>query len=144
LGFPWALDISAQQVHTSRITPSVRNPASRIPQQSDLDVKDQHYKSCHPPSTLVSRSLLLPTINHQLLQPRCPQRASALTDRTIFKPPDLKRKLILILSDIFHTAPPRSRFRGILIRWNKKAENYLGMLHLALGLITNRATSLLG
>ena len=37
-----------------------------------------------------------------------------------------------------------NRFRGILIRWNKKAENYLGMLHLALGLITYRATGLLG
>jgi putative transposase len=37
-----------------------------------------------------------------------------------------------------------NRFRGILIRWNKKAENYLGMLHLALGLITLRATGLSG
>jgi putative transposase len=37
-----------------------------------------------------------------------------------------------------------NRFRAILIRWNKKAENYLGMLHLALGLITYRATGLLG
>jgi transposase len=37
-----------------------------------------------------------------------------------------------------------NRFRGILIRWNKKAENYLGLLHLALGLITYRATGLLG
>ena len=37
-----------------------------------------------------------------------------------------------------------NRFRGILIRWNKKAENYLGMLHLALGLITYRATGQLG
>jgi putative transposase len=37
-----------------------------------------------------------------------------------------------------------NRFRGILIRWNKKAQNYLGMLHLALGLITYRATGLLG
>jgi transposase len=37
-----------------------------------------------------------------------------------------------------------NRFRGILIRWNKKAENYLGMLHLTLGIITYRATGLLG
>jgi putative transposase len=37
-----------------------------------------------------------------------------------------------------------NRFRSILIRWNKKAENYLGMLHLALALITFRATGLLG
>jgi putative transposase len=37
-----------------------------------------------------------------------------------------------------------NRFRGILIRWNKKAENYLGMLHLALAIITYRATGLLG
>jgi putative transposase len=31
-----------------------------------------------------------------------------------------------------------NRFRGILIRWCKKAENYLAMLHLALGLIVWR------
>lgn len=37
-----------------------------------------------------------------------------------------------------------NRFRAILIRWNKKAENYLGMLHLTLGIITYRATGLLG
>jgi putative transposase len=37
-----------------------------------------------------------------------------------------------------------NRFRGILIRWNKKAQNYIGMLHLALGLITLRASGLLG
>ncbi|MDB6121374.1 MAG: transposase, partial [Pedosphaera sp.] len=37
-----------------------------------------------------------------------------------------------------------NRFRGILIRWHKKADNYLAMLHLALGLITYRATGLLG
>jgi len=37
-----------------------------------------------------------------------------------------------------------NRFRGILIRWNKKADNYLGVLHLALGIITHRATGLLG
>lgn len=37
-----------------------------------------------------------------------------------------------------------NRFRGILIRWNKKAENYLSMLHLVLGIITCRAIGLLG
>lgn len=37
-----------------------------------------------------------------------------------------------------------NRFRGLLIRWSKKADNYLGLLHLALGLITYRATGLLG
>lgn len=37
-----------------------------------------------------------------------------------------------------------NRFRGILIRWNKKAVNYLGMLHLVLGLITLRAIGLSG
>ena len=31
-----------------------------------------------------------------------------------------------------------NRWRGILIRWNKKAANYLGMLHLTLGVITWR------
>ena len=36
-----------------------------------------------------------------------------------------------------------NRFRGLLIRWNKKAENYLGMLHLALGIITLRLSGLL-
>lgn len=35
-----------------------------------------------------------------------------------------------------------NRFRAILIRWNKKAANYLGMLHLALGIITWRQTFL--
>jgi transposase len=33
-----------------------------------------------------------------------------------------------------------NRFRAILIRWNKKAANYLGLLHLALGIITWRQT----
>ena len=37
-----------------------------------------------------------------------------------------------------------NRFRGILIRWEKKFENYLAMLHLACGIITWRATGLLG
>ena len=32
-----------------------------------------------------------------------------------------------------------NRFRGILIRWSKKAENYLAMLHLACGMIAWRA-----
>lgn len=37
-----------------------------------------------------------------------------------------------------------NRFRRILIRWEKKLENYLGMLHLACGIITWRASGLLG
>jgi putative transposase len=37
-----------------------------------------------------------------------------------------------------------NRFRGILIRWNKKPENYLAMLHFALALIAYRATGLFG
>ena len=37
-----------------------------------------------------------------------------------------------------------NRFRRILIRWEKKGENYLGMLHLACALITYRASGLLG
>jgi transposase len=32
-----------------------------------------------------------------------------------------------------------NRFRGVLIRWCKKAENYLAMLHFACGIITWRA-----
>jgi len=32
-----------------------------------------------------------------------------------------------------------NRFRRILIRWEKKAENYVGLLHLVCGLITWRA-----
>ena len=32
-----------------------------------------------------------------------------------------------------------NRFRGISIRWSKKAENYLAMLHLACGMIAWRA-----
>jgi len=31
-----------------------------------------------------------------------------------------------------------NRWRGILIRWNKKAANYLGLLHLTVGVITWR------
>lgn len=37
-----------------------------------------------------------------------------------------------------------NRFRGILVRWAKKAENYLGLLHLVCGLITWRAAGLFG
>ncbi len=33
-----------------------------------------------------------------------------------------------------------NRFRTILIRWNKKADNYLGLLHLCPGVITWRKT----
>ena len=35
-----------------------------------------------------------------------------------------------------------NRFRRILVRWEKKAETYLAMLHLALGIITWRASNL--
>ena len=37
-----------------------------------------------------------------------------------------------------------NRFRRILIRWEKKAANYLALLHLVCGLITYRCTGLLG
>lgn len=37
-----------------------------------------------------------------------------------------------------------NRFRSVLIRWDKKVENYLGLLHLACAFITYRATGLLG
>jgi transposase len=37
-----------------------------------------------------------------------------------------------------------NRFRGILIRWNKKAENYIAMLHFALAIIAYRASGLFG
>jgi transposase len=37
-----------------------------------------------------------------------------------------------------------NRFRGVLIRWSKKPENYIAMLHFALALITYRATGLFG
>jgi putative transposase len=37
-----------------------------------------------------------------------------------------------------------NRFRRLLVRWEKKGVNYLGMLHLACALITFRATRLLG
>lgn len=37
-----------------------------------------------------------------------------------------------------------NRFRRILVRWEKREDTYLGMLHLACGIITWRATGLLG
>lgn len=37
-----------------------------------------------------------------------------------------------------------NRFRRILIRWEKRADKYLALLHLALGIITWRTTGLLG
>ena len=37
-----------------------------------------------------------------------------------------------------------NRFRGLLVRWAKKAQNYLAFVHLACGIITWRATGLLG
>lgn len=37
-----------------------------------------------------------------------------------------------------------NRFRGLLIRWAKKAKNHLAFLHLACGIITWRIIGLLG
>ena len=37
-----------------------------------------------------------------------------------------------------------NRFRRILIRWEKKAANYLALLHLVCGLITYRCAGLMG
>jgi putative transposase len=37
-----------------------------------------------------------------------------------------------------------NRYRGILIRWCKKAENYIGLLHLTFAVIAWRATGLMG
>ena len=37
-----------------------------------------------------------------------------------------------------------NRFRSLLVRWAKKADNYLAFVHLACGIITWRATGLLG
>ena len=37
-----------------------------------------------------------------------------------------------------------NRFRRVLIRWEKKAVNYLGLLHLVCAYITYRHTGLLG
>lgn len=37
-----------------------------------------------------------------------------------------------------------NRYRGILVRWCKKPENYLGCLHLACGLVSYQQAGLLG
>ena len=37
-----------------------------------------------------------------------------------------------------------NRFRSVLIRWAKKPENYLGLLHFVCGLIAYRAAGLFG
>lgn len=37
-----------------------------------------------------------------------------------------------------------NRFRRILIRWEKKAENYLGLLHFCCAIITYRCAEVLG
>jgi hypothetical protein len=37
-----------------------------------------------------------------------------------------------------------NRFRRILVRWEKKEANYLGFLHLVLGLIAFRMSGVLG
>jgi putative transposase len=37
-----------------------------------------------------------------------------------------------------------NRFRGILIRWEKKSENYIAMLHFAFALIAYRCSGLFG
>ena len=37
-----------------------------------------------------------------------------------------------------------NRFRRILTRWEKKAANYLGLLHFVLGIITYRCSGLFG
>jgi len=37
-----------------------------------------------------------------------------------------------------------NRFRRILTRWEKKADNYLGLLHLVCALITHRCAGLIG
>jgi putative transposase len=37
-----------------------------------------------------------------------------------------------------------NRFRGILIRWNKKAKNYIAMLHFTFAIIAYRASGLFG
>ena len=37
-----------------------------------------------------------------------------------------------------------NRFRGILVRWCKKPENYLAMLHLAFAIIKRRSIGLFG
>jgi hypothetical protein len=37
-----------------------------------------------------------------------------------------------------------NRFRRLLVRWDKRSENYLALLHLACGIIASRATGLVG
>jgi hypothetical protein len=37
-----------------------------------------------------------------------------------------------------------NRFRSVLIRWAKKTENYLGLLHFVCGLIAYRVAGLFG
>jgi putative transposase len=37
-----------------------------------------------------------------------------------------------------------NRFRGLLIRWNKKPQNYIAMLHFAFAIITYRSAGLTG
>jgi transposase len=37
-----------------------------------------------------------------------------------------------------------NRFRGILIRWNKKPENYIALLHFSFAIIAYRASGLFG
>jgi len=37
-----------------------------------------------------------------------------------------------------------NRFRGILVRWNKKPENYIAMLHFAFAIITYRCAGITG
>lgn len=37
-----------------------------------------------------------------------------------------------------------NRFRGILLRWNKKLENYIAMLHFAFAIIAYRSAGLFG
>jgi transposase len=37
-----------------------------------------------------------------------------------------------------------NRFRGLLIRWSKKPENYIATLHFALAIITYRSAGLTG
>jgi putative transposase len=37
-----------------------------------------------------------------------------------------------------------NRFRRLLIRWDKKVENYIGMLHFACAWITYRSGELFG
>ena len=37
-----------------------------------------------------------------------------------------------------------NRFRGILVRWSKKAQNYIALLHMSFALITYRRMGLFG